>query len=93
MEFNFILATVLEISAVLLLVWGYFNEDKLIDFEDKCAWLVAAYIRKVRKQKALKRRMKATEDARLRTISRRELQNVVYSTTDNLVYNTTENAA
>lgn len=81
MSTAFIFTTVFEISAVLLLVWGYMHEDKVIEFEDKFAWLVAAYIRKVKKQKALKKRMQPSTTTQLRTVSRRKMQDVVYDST------------
>lgn len=82
MSSAFIISTFFEIAAVLLLVWGYFNEDKLIDFEDKFAWLVAAYIRKTRKKKAMKKHIKASSSNQLRSVSKRNLNDVVYNTTE-----------
>ncbi|MEG0978651.1 MAG: hypothetical protein RR911_03445 [Oscillospiraceae bacterium] len=82
MSTAFIFSTFLEISAVLFLVWGFYNEDKLIDFEDKFAWLVAAYIRKVKKQKAHKKQMQTVSATNVRTASGRNLHNVVYDSSN-----------
>jgi|GEM_PF-4230130 len=79
---TFIFTTILEIVAVILLVCGFANEDKLIEFEDKCAWLVAAYIRKVKRNKATKKHQQAIYNTKLRTISRKNTQDIVYHTTN-----------
>lgn len=72
---TFIFTTILEITAVLLLVWGFVNEDKVIEFEDKCAWLVAAYIKKVRKNKNAKRLAQKNHTPKLHPIAHNKIPN------------------
>lgn len=81
---TFIFTTFLEISLVLILVWGFANEDKIIDFEDKCAWLVAAYIRKVKKNKAIKKRQHLIYNTNFNTISNANTKEIVYHTSDSV---------
>ena len=35
MTFLFALQTILEVLAVGFVIWGFFNEDKLVEFEEK----------------------------------------------------------
>lgn len=35
MALNFAIRTIFEIAGILLLIYGFIHEDKLIDFEDK----------------------------------------------------------
>ncbi|NCC87215.1 MAG: hypothetical protein EOM05_05040 [Clostridia bacterium] len=81
---TFIFKTFLEISLVLILVWGFANEDKIIDFEDKFAWLVAAYIRKVKRNKAIKKRQQLIYNTSFNTISNVNTKKIVYHTSDNV---------
>lgn len=45
----FILQTVLEFAVAIFIIWGLFNESKLVDFEDRI-------IERIKKRKAAKRR-------------------------------------
>lgn len=80
MSIGYGLLTALEIGVIMLIVWGFYNEDKLIRFEDKLAWLVASYIRKHRKNKYMKKHKKAIEHTNVRYISDTDLDKVVYNT-------------
>ncbi len=77
---TFVFTTILEITAVLLLVWGFANEDKVIEFEDKCAWLVAAYIRKVRRNKNAKKLAQKNHNPNLRAIPHNKISKHTHHT-------------
>lgn len=55
-----IISTVLEILVAAFIIYGLFNEDKLVDFEDKLADTVKSYIHSHRRAK--KRIIKANLD-------------------------------
>ena len=46
----------IELIAVVLLIWGFINEDKFIAFEDKLARAIAIHIRNRRRRKAAEHR-------------------------------------
>ncbi|HZK39151.1 MAG TPA: hypothetical protein VFD23_03225, partial [Clostridia bacterium] len=54
----FAVRTTIEIIAVLLLIWGFINEEKFIAFEDKLARAVGIHIRNRRRRKAAEQRCK-----------------------------------
>ena len=52
MSFTMILTTILEWAVGLFIIWGFFNEEKLIGFEDRVAAAVKRFFdgkRSVRK--------------------------------------------
>lgn len=79
MNFAYGLITLIEIAITLLIVWGFYHEDKLIEFEDKLAWLIASYIRKVRKQRYKKKHGKAVNKPSVRYINNEDMEKVVYN--------------
>lgn len=85
MNFAYGLITFVEIAITLLIIWGFYHEDKLIEFEDKMAWIIASYIRKVRKHKYMKKHNKAKSKSAVRYINNEDMEKVVYNTsTDNV---------
>ncbi|NLB36703.1 MAG: hypothetical protein GX824_05310 [Clostridiales bacterium] len=64
----FILKTVLEIAAVILIVVGFIYEEKVIAFENKVVRLVAYLIRRRRRRKmaALRLEQQRLQQRRLR---------------------------
>lgn len=56
MSVFFAVRTTIEILAVLLLIWGFLNEEKFIAFEDKFARAVGIHIRNRRRRKAAEQR-------------------------------------
>lgn len=57
----FAIRTFLEIAAVLLVVFGILNEDKLINFETNVKRIIKRKIRAYRRRKAIeKRRVQGT---------------------------------
>lgn len=52
----FAVKTVLEIAAVLLVVFGILNEDKLVIFEHNVARIIKRKIRMYRRRKAIEKR-------------------------------------
>ena len=50
--------TVLDLAVVVLLIWGFLNEDKFIAFEDKLARAIAINIRNHRRRKAVEQKRK-----------------------------------
>jgi hypothetical protein len=64
----FIIKTVLEIAAVVLIAVGFIYEEKVIGFEDKVVRLVAYLIRRHRRRKmaALRLEQQRLEQQRLR---------------------------
>jgi hypothetical protein len=52
MSVFFAVQTIIEIVAVLLLIWGFANEEKFVAFEDKLARAIAINIRNRRRRKA-----------------------------------------
>jgi hypothetical protein len=46
----------IELIAVVLLIWGFINEDKFIVFEDKLARAIAIHIKNRQRRKAAEHR-------------------------------------
>lgn len=49
MNINFIISTVFEFSMGGFIIWGIFNEQKLVDFEDRFCRKVKEQIKKRKK--------------------------------------------
>lgn len=58
MSVFFALKTAIEIIVVLLLIWGFMNEEKFVAFEDKFARAVGIHMRNRRRRKAAEQRCK-----------------------------------
>lgn len=56
MTMAFAVKTLLEIAAVLLVVFGILNEDKMIIFERNAARIIKKKIRMYRRRKAIEKR-------------------------------------
>lgn len=78
MSIEFGLITAIEITVIMLIVWGFYNEDKLIKFEDKLAWLIASYITKVKRKRYMKKHKKVISKRADHYISATEMEKVIY---------------
>jgi len=56
-----VITTFIEIVAVLLLIWGFANEEKFVAFEDKLFKAVVYHRRKKKYLKAIKNRISEHE--------------------------------
>ena len=52
METSLIIRTIIEAAAVLFIIWGLFNEKRLIRFEDRILRFIAGLIISRRRKKA-----------------------------------------
>ncbi len=58
MSVFFAVQTTIEIIVVLLIIWGFINEEKFVAFEDKLARAIGIHIRNRRRRKAAEQRRK-----------------------------------
>lgn len=65
MTMSFAIQTTIEIIAVLLLIWGFINEEKFIAFEDKFVRALGIHIRNHRRRKAAEQRRLLQEQKRV----------------------------
>lgn len=72
----FIVKTFFEIAAALLVIWGVYNEDKLIRFEERVKIILVVNYRRHKRKKALLKQQEA-----MRNISLGEIQkgNIVFN--------------
>lgn len=57
--------TVIEIAVVILLILGFVNEKKVIEFEDRLAFALAKAIRTYLRQRKIKKRAKAQQHLKI----------------------------
>ncbi len=72
-------ATIFDIIAVMIIILGFINEDKLIELEDRIIFAAAGAYKKYMRRRYIKK--KAAKKAHLHTVSERGHKTVSYQKT------------